>query len=936
MMGLPLAFGAPLVLAGLITLPIIWWLLRLTPPKPNEEIFPPLEILLKLIKKEETPNKSPWWLTLLRLTLAGLAILALAEPVLNPRNVTLRGEGPVAIVIDNSWPSAVLQERQLRTAREIVETARASSRPIILIGTASGDKVPVGPFSADEALERLAAVKPAPLPSNPLSAPDIIERLDAAKKPNEIAWLSAGLESKDEQKAFEQLRSAGVKLMLWYTSEAPRHKVIVATENRPESLRLTLRQLEASQGAMTGQILAFDERGRQLAEVPIVGKAEGNETIVDLTLPVELRNEIASVKIAGESHAAAVRLLDDRMRRKRVALVSGANSGVSEPLLAPLYYIEKSLAPFADIALPKGADLASSISQLLAAKPEVLVLADVGALSEGSEQIIDTWVNKGGILIRFAGPRLAAAQNDNLLPVELRRGERALDGSMSWTVPQGLLPFDEASPFAGIELSADILVSRQVLAKPTPDLAENSWADLADGTPLVTAKTVGRGRIILFHVTPTASWSNLPLTGTFVEMLRRSINPSATGPASNSGRGQSVLPPFRMIGPDGAITAPPANAQPLSMELKKVPEVSFENPPGLYGSSDGAISLNLLQPDARLVAAKPPTSAFSLITQGYSTDETRPLKGYALMIALGLLALDCLAVLWLGGAFRSAPGAAAIAILTCVIVAQSDNQAVAQESKAPSQSETQAVEAISKTRLAYVLTGSAEIDKTSEQGMFGLSVHLGDKTALEPGDPAGVDLEKDELAFFPMIYWPIDADAPAPSLKAVSRADAYMRQGGTILFDTRDEDTAGLDLSGGGSPANQRLRQILAEMNVPALEPVPTDHVLTKAFYLLDAFPGRFAGGSLWVEASTPVDVDSERPARTGDGVSPIMITSNDFASAWAMDANGYFLFSTVPASDVQREQAFRTGINIVMYMLTGNYKSDQVHIPALLERLGQ
>ena len=66
------------------------------------------------------------------------------------------------------------------------------------------------------------------------------------------------------------------------------------------------------------------------------------------------------------------------------------------------------------------------------------------------------------------------------------------------------------------------------------------------------------------------------------------------------------------------------------------------------------------------------------------------------------------------------------------------------------------------------------------------------------------------------------------------------------------------------------------------------------------------------------------------------MITSNDFASAWAMDANGYFLFSTVPASDVQREQAFRTGINIVMYMLTGNYKSDQVHIPALLERLGQ
>ena len=75
---------------------------------------------------------------------------------------------------------------------------------------------------------------------------------------------------------------------------------------------------------------------------------------------------------------------------------------------------------------------------------------------------------------------------------------------------------------------------------------------------------------------------------------------------------------------------------------------------------------------------------------------------------------------------------------------------------------------------------------------------------------------------------------------------------------------------------------------------------------------------------------------RTGDGVSPIIITSNDFASAWAMDDNGNFLYSTVPADNLQREHAFRTGINIVMYMLTGNYKSDQVHIPALLERLGQ
>ena len=73
-----------------------------------------------------------------------------------------------------------------------------------------------------------------------------------------------------------------------------------------------------------------------------------------------------------------------------------------------------------------------------------------------------------------------------------------------------------------------------------------------------------------------------------------------------------------------------------------------------------------------------------------------------------------------------------------------------------------------------------------------------------------------------------------------------------------------------------------------------------------------------------------------GDGVSPILITGNDFAGAWATDRSGNPLLPTVPPDERQRDMAFRVGVNIVMYMLTGNYKSDQVHIPALLERLGQ
>ena len=123
---------------------------------------------------------------------------------------------------------------------------------------------------------------------------------------------------------------------------------------------------------------------------------------------------------------------------------------------------------------------------------------------------------------------------------------------------------------------------------------------------------------------------------------------------------------------------------------------------------------------------------------------------------------------------------------------------------------------------------------------------------------------------------------------------------------------------------------------MPPLEPVPPDHVLTKAFYLLSEFPGRWANSELWVESLSDAPQDPNRPARGGDGVSPIIITGNDLAAAWAIDADGLWLYPTVPADPRQRELAFRAGVNIVMYALTGNYKADQVHVPALLERLGQ
>jgi hypothetical protein len=234
-----------------------------------------------------------------------------------------------------------------------------------------------------------------------------------------------------------------------------------------------------------------------------------------------------------------------------------------------------------------------------------------------------------------------------------------------------------------------------------------------------------------------------------------------------------------------------------------------------------------------------------------------------------------------------------------------------------------------------VLSGDRETDDTSRAGLKGLGRVLQTRTAVEPGEPAAVDITKDEIAFYPVLYWPVLKTAKALPDAIIAKIDAYMKEGGLIIFDTRDYGDGGADMlpmAGQGGTAIQRL---LSKLDVPPLEPVPENHVVTKSFYLLRSFPGRWDGGQLWVEA-TPKDENESHKARVSDGVTSIMITSNDLAAAWALDDRGRPLYPVVPGGEMQREMAFRGGINIVMHALTGNYKADQVHVPALLERLGQ
>lgn len=934
--GLPLAFAQPLMLIGLVSLPVLWWLLRLMPPRPRRVEFPPTRLLFEIAPKEETPSRTPWWLTLLRLLAAALVIFAAAGPIWNPLTGAARSTAPLVLLIDDGWSAAASWEMRIRTADELIAVAETDSRGVALIPLSEPTRditmMPAG--NARIALQQLtpkayAVERVDTLPS--------ITRFLNQTGDAEIIWISDGVDTGRGADFVAALPKAiGDRALTIYSGGTQTTHALVAAENA--AARMTVKVLRAETGAPeTGLVRALDGKGAPIADSRFTFNPQDSETEAAFDLPVELRNDITRLEIAGEKSAGAVQLLDKRWRRRAVGVVTGATADTAQPLLASTFYLSRALGPFADVRLGERGAPAATISQFLDQKLPMIVLADVGTLPQDVRERLNAWINQGGVLVRFAGPRLAAA-DDDLVPVRLRRGGRSLGGAMTWEKPQNLAAFAAEGPFAGLAVAKDITVNRQVLAEPDASLSAKSWASLSDGTPLVTGEQRGKGVLALFHVSADTRWSDLPLSGTFVEMLRRIVDSSGYTQAAGAGpAGEATtetVAPNRILDGYGAFGPPPAAAKPLRADYRDraVPD----HPPGFYGAPESPLAVNTLATADRIAALD--TSSLRANRAAYRAAEPRDLRGWLLSGALALFLLDALIVAFLGaGLAAMLKRRTATAAIAGFIVA---GLLLAMPTSGFAQNDEAAIKAVSQTRLAYVVTGNADVDEIVKAGLNGLTLFLAQRTALEAGDPVGVDPGRDELAFFPLIYWPVIAGAPRPPQEALNRLDAYMKQGGTVIFDTRDAIEASA-MPGGESntPAMQTLRNLLSSLDVPELEPVPREHVLTKTFFLLRDFPGRFTNGQTWVE-TLPRDNDDDesaaRPAQGGDGVSPIIITSNDLAGAWAMRPDGQPMLPLTPGEPRQREFAFRAGANIVMYVLTGNYKADQVHAPALIERLGQ
>ena len=889
-----LAFAYPSLLLAIAALPLLWLLIRFFPPPERIERFPPVALLLQLRDKEARRKSAPLWLVLLRLAAVALAIVGLAGPSFD-EGARLEADRPMALLMDGGWASAPDWETRRQEARALLARADRADIPVALVHLAVPPPAEAVPEfrPAREAMNALDALEPRPWA--PLRGAWADWAVDARAQGAVFHWFHDGLEHGGDSPLQEAVADAPAVIHL-RSSELVGLGDLRRTEGGAE-----VEVIRRGLGTAPVVVEARDEEGRTVVLAQAGPESEDGSQTAALDFPPEVLGRIAMVRVRGHRSAAAVRLIGDRWQRPRVGIPVEDAEGEAPPLLRGAHYVRTALGPASDI-------VDAGLLDLAVPGVDTIILVDHAAFSVEERRALQSWVEAGGLLVRFAGPRLArwsesgaGLEPDPLLPVRLSPGGRDLGGAMSWRTEQPVARFHPEGPFADMEPSPEMRVKRQILAVPDAVLRERVWAELADRTPLVTAKPVGQGEVVLFHSTADPGWSSLSLTGGFTQMLERIIRRARRGGGDAAGDGSNWTLEWA-LGPFGGLEAPPPGLAPVTRLQLDLEEPGPDAPPGIYEAgghhraSDVKGASALLGPD--------PVFPEGAEVRALGGEAARGFGWILLILAAALVLAD--GAVSLGAQRRNR---AAIAALVGAFVLYPAGDPVAQVAPYP----------ILETALGYVETADEAVDRMSRAGLAGLSRALSRRTSLRLGDPVRVRLGEDDISYLAFLYWPVVPGQPDLSQAAASSMNRFLATGGLLVLDTRD---------GGVGTSTPALQRLLSQLALPALAPAGPDHVITRTYYLTRVFPGRWREGRVWVARE---DAESSHT----DNVSPVIIGAADWVSAWAQDDIGQPLAIVGGDDASQRELAVRAGINFVMYALTGNYKTDQVHLPAILERLG-
>lgn len=893
-----LTFLSPWILAALLAVPVIWWLMRVMPPQPRSVKFPAYFLLRDLTTDIKTPSHTPWWLLLLRAIILCLFIIGLADPVLKLADRLSRQDGPVLMVIDNGWASAShWKERQEKMKEFLPQIERARKNVIMLPTTLSaqdGAAHSYGPMDAADADEWISRLRPEAWNADYRVVRDEVDKIANSQTISHALFFSDGTAAGGFalREFIGHLQNSTSALTIIRDNDINNPLILRRDTAKPGELSFAVERLHEEDKSIPMTLSAYGEGGNILDEKKFTFDAGKKSITVPWDMLGELRNKVTRIDVRGAGMASASYITDSGWRQRPVGILADPSQKDSESVLNEVYYLKRALQM-------NGIPNVGAFDDLTQQSLSAIIWPDSAVMAAMDRVKLQEWVEAGGFLVRFAGPNLAANPEDPLLPVPLRFGQRAMEGSMTWEKPVNLGSVTDAGPLKGLAVPKDVTVTRQVLANPLPEVFEKTWLQLEDGTPLITGASMGKGYVVLVHTTAGPDWSNFCYSGLYVEGLQRMISLS-NGIAGY--KPEVLLPPLTLIDAFGRLYPPDAKTLAAAID----PKVDFvpapKSPPGIYGDQQQFQVYNL---GDRL----PPLQAFDAKVSG-ATVETYALQGEEsqkpdfIRWALILLMVDMIATFMLRGVIPMPVRKAAIMLVFLF----ASHSAIAAEPE----------DLASNVYLAYMETGDQDTDAISYAGLEGLRNILALRTTIKIKGVEGLNPDIDDLHYYPFIYWPMTNNQSELSATAARNIQNYLSRGGMILFDTRDRQFGDTN---GATIGTQKLRSLTQTLRIPELMEVDTGHILTRSFYLLSDFPGLYDGGKLWVE---------KEPNPNHDAVTSVIIGGNDWASAWSRDRR----LVVTPGGEKQREMAFRFGVNVAMVALAGNYKADQVHIPYILERL--
>jgi hypothetical protein len=899
-----LIFLQPLALIALGALPLLYWLIRNLPPPARPVVFAPFALL----PKEEGAPKSasaPWWIIVLRLLIAAVIIFAVALPQWG-RPQVLTGEGPVTIVVQMGWTSAPVQDAMRAEALRIARQAGNENRLVRLMITEQG-LTQAAPETSDRVVETINALRPGAFPDAPDEVLPDLEAIEGA-----LYWISDGLALPGAVRSLLAARGATV-----INPHGGREAVLLGTP-RPVPDGMIVSARRASGVGERSIALLFDDKEGQTLLQETLRFAPG-ETFAEKTLPLatRIRNEIAIVRIAGSPGVGGVQALDARWFTPRVAVISAGVGERSQPLLDPRHYLKAAFSARGEL------DEIAPGDAIGLGRDVWLVPGDV-AMDAPLREHLAAAMEEGAVVVRFADEAMLRENlDDPLLPVALRDADRRLGGTLTWEDAQSIAPFTDGSPFAGISLPSDTRVRRQILADPVFAREDQIWARLDDGTPIVSAAKRAKGWLVFFHTSLDPQWTNLGQAPQMVHLAERLSALASPARASQSAMTQEVRYSLHQgLTNEGRLQAPIRNSLALSeVELGSI-AISPSAPAGLWQAGARIRARNLADQETSLEPLGTPEGVEVVSAQSRSGVSLVPILA---ALAAALVVIDLMFQLIMGG------GSSATRALMRMLQRRPFHFGVGallaglMLMALPQASDADDAEMLARVTNALTIGYVSDLVDptrriTDRAGWESLSGLLFNRTSVEGLIAEPVRLGSDNISAFPMIYWSVPRSLAPLDPGVATKLRRFLENGGVLVLDTYD---AGVPRHS----AHPGLASIDAALGIPPLAEPDANHVIRRSFYLLDTFPG------LWDDA--PLYVDAEVIAER-DGVSSVLITSADWTGAWATDENQMPFNLPVPGGIRQREMAIRVGINLVMYVLTGNYKSDQVHVPAFLERLGR